>query len=66
MNLGECWLVRHDEVMVFMEREHCKTLKAYLPSVNNITDDALKWCIQKVDGGERPLLRELYYHVVRK
>lgn len=35
MNLGECWLVRHDEVMAFMEREHCKTLKAYLPSVKN-------------------------------
>ena len=49
-----------------MERERRKPLKYYLPSVNNITDDALKWCIQKVDGGERPLLRELYYHVVRK
>lgn len=36
MNLGECWLVRHIKVMVFMEREHCKTSKAYLPSVNNI------------------------------
>lgn len=35
MNLGECWLVRHDEVMAFMEREHCKTLKAYRPSVKN-------------------------------
>lgn len=52
--------------MEFMERERRKPLKYYLPSVNNITDDALKWFIQKVDGGERPLLRELYYHVVRK
>lgn len=57
---------KYNEVMEFMEREHRKPLKYYLPSVNNITDDALKWCIQKVDGGERPLLRELYYHVVRK
>lgn len=27
---------RYNEVMALMEREHCKTSKAYLPSVNNI------------------------------
>ena len=36
------------------------------PSVKNITEEVLKLTIQKVDGGERPLLRELYDHVVRK
>ena len=36
MNLGECWLVRHDEVMAFMERKHYKTSKAYLPSVDKM------------------------------
>ena len=40
--------------------------KGIFPSVKNITDEVLKLSIQKVDGGERPLLRELYYHVVRK
>ena len=30
-----------------------------------IADEVLKLNIQKVDGGERPLLRELYDHVVR-
>ena len=38
--------------------------KGIFPSVNNITDEVLKQSIQKVDGGERPLLRELYNHVV--
>ena len=36
------------------------------PSVKNITDEVLKLSIQKVDGGERPLLREIYDHVVKK
>ena len=40
--------------------------KGISPSVKNITDEVLKLSIQKVDGGERPLLRELYDHVVRK
>lgn len=40
--------------------------KGIFPSVNNITDEVLKLNIQKVDGGKRPLLRELYDHVVRK
>ena len=40
--------------------------KGIFPSVKNITDEVLKLSIQKVDGGERPLLRELYDHVVRK
>ena len=40
--------------------------KGISPSVKNITDEVLKLNIQKVDGGERPLLRELYIHVVRK
>ena len=40
--------------------------KGIFPSVKNITDEVLKQSIQKVEGGERPLLRELYDHVVRK
>ena len=40
--------------------------KGTFPSVKNITDEVLKQSIQKVEGGERPLLRELYDHVVRK
>ena len=36
------------------------------PSVKNITDEVLKLNIQKVDGGERPLLRELYDYIVGK
>ena len=40
--------------------------KGIFPSVKNITDEVLKLSIQKVDGGDRPLLRELYDHVVRK
>lgn len=40
--------------------------KGIFPSVKNITDEVLKQSIQKVDGGERSLLRELYDHVVRK
>ena len=40
--------------------------KGIFPSVKNITDKVLKLKIQKVDGGERPLLRELYDHVVKK
>ena len=40
--------------------------KGIFPSVKNITDEVLKLSIQKVDGGERQLLRELYDHVVGK
>ena len=40
--------------------------KGIFPSVKNITDEALKLNIRKVDGGERPLLREIYDHVVKK
>jgi len=36
------------------------------PSVSNITEEVLKLNIHKVEGGERPLLRELYTHVVDK
>ena len=39
--------------------------KGIFPSVKKIADEVLKLNIQKVDGGERPLLRELYDHVVR-
>lgn len=39
--------------------------KGIFPSVKNITDEVLKLSIQKVDGGERPLLHEIYDHVVR-
>lgn len=40
--------------------------KGILPSVKIIKDEVLKLSIQKVDGGERPLLRELYDYVVKK
>ena len=40
--------------------------KGIFPSVKNITDEVLKLSIQKVDGGERPLLRELYDYIVGK
>ena len=40
--------------------------KGIFPSVNNITNEVLKQSIQKVDGGERQLLREIYDHVVNK
>ena len=33
--------------------------KGIFPSVKNITDEVLKLNIQKVDGGERPLLCEI-------
>lgn len=38
--------------------------KGIYPSVGNITEEVLKLSIQKVEGGERLLLRELYDHVV--
>ena len=38
--------------------------KGIFPSVKNITDEVLKLSIQEVDGGERPLLRELYDYIV--
>lgn len=37
--------------------------KGVFPSVQNITKEVLKLNIHKVEGGERPLLRELYNHV---
>ena len=37
--------------------------KGIIPSVQNITKEVLKLNIHKVEGGERPLLRELYNHV---
>ncbi len=40
--------------------------KGIFPSVKNITEEVLKLSIQTVDGGERPLLRELYSHVAKK
>ena len=40
--------------------------KGIFPSVKNITDEVLKLNVRKVDGGERPLLREIYDHVVKK
>ena len=40
--------------------------KGIFPSVKNITEEVLKLSIQKVDGGERPLLRELYDYIVGK
>ena len=40
--------------------------KGISPSVKIITDEVHKLSIQKVDGGERPLLREIYEHVVKK
>lgn len=40
--------------------------KGIFPSVKNITDEALKLSIQKVDGGERPLLREINDYIVGK
>ena len=40
--------------------------KGIFPSVKNITDEVLKLNIQKVDGGERPLLREINDFIVGK
>ena len=40
--------------------------KGISPSVKNITDEVLKLNIQKVDGGERPLLREINDYIVGK
>ena len=40
--------------------------KGLFPSVENITEEVLKLSIQTVDGSERPLLRELYNHIVEK
>ncbi len=40
--------------------------KGIFPSVKNITEEVLKLNIQKVDGGERPLLRELNDYIVGK
>ena len=40
--------------------------KGIIPSVQNITEEVLKQNIHKVEGGERPLLCELYYHVYNK
>lgn len=40
--------------------------KGIVPSVKNITDEVLKFSIQKVEGGERPLLLELNNYIVGK
>lgn len=40
--------------------------KGIFPSVKNITDEVLKLSIQKVDEGERPLLREINDYIVGK
>ena len=40
--------------------------KGLFPSVKNITEEVLKLSIQKVAGGERPLLREINDYIVRK
>ena len=40
--------------------------KDIFPSVKNISDEVLKLSIQKVDGGERPLLREINDYIVGK
>ena len=40
--------------------------KGIFPSVKNITEEVLKLKIQKVAGGERPLLREINDYVVGK
>lgn len=40
--------------------------KGITSSVKNITDEVLKLKIQKVEGGERPLLREIYDHIVSR
>lgn len=40
--------------------------KGIFPSVKNITDEVLKLSIQKVDGGERHLLREINDYIVGK
>ena len=40
--------------------------KGIVPSVNRITEEVLKLSIQKVDGGERQLLLDIYNHVVKK
>ena len=39
--------------------------KGIFQFVTNNTDEVIILIIQKVDGGERPLLRELYDHVVK-
>ena len=38
--------------------------KVIFPSVKNITNEVLKLSIQKVDGGERPLLREINDYII--
>ena len=40
--------------------------KGIIPSVQNITEEVLKLNIQKVKGGQRPLLRELNDYIVEK
>ena len=40
--------------------------KGIIPSVKNITEEVLKLNIQKVSGGERPLLREMNDYIVGK
>ena len=45
-----------------MDFEH----KGITPSVKNITEEVLKQSIQKVNGGERLLLRDINDHVVKQ
>lgn len=59
MNRGVTVIVGAGAVLDF---EH----KGIFPSVSNITEEVLKLSIQKVEGGERALLRELYDHVIKK
>lgn len=40
--------------------------KGIVPSVKSITEEVLKLSIQKVDGGERLLLLDIYNHVVKR
>ena len=40
--------------------------KGIVPSVKRITEEVLKLRIQKVEGGERQLLLDIYNHVVKK
>ena len=40
--------------------------KGIFPSVKNITDEVLKLNIRKVDGGDKPLLREINDFIVGK
>lgn len=38
--------------------------RGIIPTVNNITEEVLKLSVQKVDGGQRQLIKELYDFMV--